>query len=35
MEKVKGQKPFEMIGLFRNHLIIPGDPVRIFPDGHT
>ena len=33
MEKVKGQKPFEMIGLFRNHLIIPGDPVRIFPDG--
>ena len=33
MENVKGQKPFEMIGLYRNHLITPGDPVHIFADG--
>jgi len=33
MQDVKGQKPFEKIGLFRNQLQTPGEPVRIFPDG--
>ena len=33
LEKVKGNKSWETIGLFRNHLITPGDPVLIFPDG--